>query len=224
MGAVVAFRVTDGKLEPTGTDQDKDGCYAGARGIAVRPDGKAIFVACSDANTLVAADRDPATGKTRVRQVVRDGEGGVHALGGAMGVAVSPDGRSVYVSSGRFHGRDAVSAYGLGADGTLTLLQEFVNGAGALRDFKGGNELKVSPDGLNVYAAATASGTVASFSRDPQTGKLTYLDTFPDGGKGGENGAAGIAISPDGRFVYVATEDHKTISVFAREVAGLARR
>jgi DNA-binding beta-propeller fold protein YncE len=45
---------------------------------------------------------------------------------------------------------------------------------------------------------------------------LRFLETIPDGGKGGGYGATGIGISPDGRFVYVATEDKKTVSIFRR--------
>jgi hypothetical protein len=38
----------------------------------------------------------------------------------------------------------------------------------------------------------------------------------PDGGPGGGLGAAGVGISPDGRFVYIATEDKKAVAVFQR--------
>ena len=41
----------------------------------------------------------------------------------------------------------------------------------------------------------------------------------PDGGPQGPpgtNGAAGVTSSADGKFVYVATEDRKTLSVFRR--------
>ncbi len=106
------------------------GCYAGARGLAFHPDGKSLFVASSRAGSLVVADRDPVAGWTKVRQVIKDEERDVHALAGAMGVVVSRDGRTVYVTSGRFDGDNAVSAFRLGTNGRLALIQEMVNGQG----------------------------------------------------------------------------------------------
>lgn len=216
-GAVVTFKLNDGKLELVGRDTGKENCYSGARGIFVHPDGKTLFVASHQAGALVVADRDPKTGKTSVRQVVKDEEEGAHGLDGAMGVVASPDGRHVYVSSGRFHGDNAVSVFQLGTDGKLAFVQEMLNDQGDLIGFGGGNHLCVSPDGRNVYAAATLSKAVACFSRDPATGKLSYLETLPDAGEaGGDAGAAAVIVSPDGRFAYVATEDGKSISVFER--------
>ena len=216
-GSLETFRVNDGKLELVGSDDGKDGCYMGGRGLALHPDGKTLFVAGSRPGALVVVDRDKETGKTTVRQVIRDEEENAHGLAGAMGVAVSPDGRFVYVSAGRFSGDSAVSAFKLGDDGRVVFLQEFVNGQGDVRGFEGGNHLAMSPDGLNLYATATRSSSLACFRVDKATGKLAYLETLPDGAQGGPNGAAGVAVSPDGRFVYVATEDGKAISIFGRD-------
>ena len=216
-GSVVSFRVDDGKLVVVGTDAGKDGCYAGARGLAFHPDGKSLFVASNRAGTLVVADRDPVAGWTKVRQVIKDEEGDVHALAGAMGVVVSRDGRTVYVSSGRFEGDNAVSAFRFGTNGRLALIQEMVSGRSKLNGFEGGNHLGITPDGLNVYAAATRSGTVACFRRDPASGKLAFIETIPDGALGNALGATTACVSPDGRFVYVPTEDKRAISVFRRE-------
>ncbi len=217
-GAVVSFRIEDGKLVIVGTDAGKAGCYAGGRGLAFHPDGKTLFVVCNRAGTLVVADRDPIAGWTRVRQVIKDEEGNVHGLDGAMGVVVSRDGRFVYVNSGRFQGDNAVSVFRLSTNGRLSLVQEIINGQGLLNGFEGGNNLAITPDGLNVYAVATRSGTIACFSRDPGTGKLTLIETIPDGAEGNGFGAASASISPDGRFVYVPTEDKKAISIFRREM------
>jgi 6-phosphogluconolactonase (cycloisomerase 2 family) len=216
-GAIVAFRISDSKLVLSSTDEGKDGCYAGARGMAFHPDGKTIFVACERSNSLVVAERDLETGRTRVVQVIKDDEGDVHGLSGAMGVASSADGRFVYVSAGRFQGDDAVSVFQLGADRRLIFVQEFINGQGEFQDFEGGNHLSVSRDGLNVYAAATRSSSIACFRRHPVTGRLTYLETIPDGGAKESLGATATLVSPDGKFVYAPTEDEKSISVFARD-------
>ena len=216
-GAVSSFRINDGKLVAAGTDEGRDGCYAGARGLAFHPDGKTLLVACNRAGTLVVANRDPASGRTSVRQVIKDEEGDVHGLAGAFGVVVSPDGRFAYVCAGRFQGDNAISAFRMGDDGRLVFLQEFLNGQGELKNFEGGNHLGISPDGSNVYAAATRSGTIACFGRDRASGKLTYIETIPDGPRVGESAAVAVSISPDGRFAYVPTEDKKAISVFRRE-------
>jgi len=220
-GAVVTFRIVEGRLEVAHVDEGKDRCYDGARGHALHPDGRTLVVACSRAGTLVVADCDLTTGKTSVRQVIKDDEGDAHLLAGAFGVAVSPDGRFAYVTSGRFGGDDGVSVFRFDADRRLEFVQEFRNGKDDLRDFVGGNQIAVSPDGLNVYATATRSGTVASFRREPASGKLEYLETVADGGDRDRDraqlGAAGIAISPDGRSVYVATEDSNAISLFRRK-------
>ena len=218
-GAVASFRVgTNKKLELAEIDKGKDGCYAGARGLAFHPSGKTLMVASYRGSTLVAADFDAKTGSTRVRQVMRDGQGGAAGLVGAFGVVVSPDAKHVYVVSGRFGGDNAVSAFKLTDEGELGFIQEFRDGGGELQGFLGGNHVTVSPDGLNVYAAATRSGSIASFRRDPTTGKLTYLETIPDCGEGGENGAVAVSVSPDNAFVYVATEDKKAISIFKRDI------
>ncbi|MGP0068201.1 MAG: beta-propeller fold lactonase family protein [Isosphaeraceae bacterium] len=216
-GSVVSFRVEDGKLVIVGTDTGKAGCYAGGRGLAFHPDGKTLFVACNRAGTLVVADRDPIAGWTKVRQVIKDDERNAHGLAGAMGVVVSRDGRHVYVNSGRFEGDNAVSVFRFGTDGRLSILQEFINGQGILNGFEGGNHLTITPDGLNVYAVATRSGTIACFGRDPASGKLTLIETIPDGAQGNGLGADSASISPDGRFVYVPTEDKMAISVFRRD-------
>ena len=90
-GSLLTFRVKDDKLEYVATDVGMDNCYAAARGIAVHPDGKTLFIACNDANTLVVADRDKETGQTSVRpgsQGRRRRRPSIRRQ--AMGVVISP--------------------------------------------------------------------------------------------------------------------------------------
>src|ERR1700761_5031174 len=69
----------------------------------------------------------------------------------------------------------------------------------------------ISPDGKSVYVASQSEGGVVRFDRDPATGALTYEECFTSeaSGCGSNHGltgmvdAQGVAVSPDGKSVYV---------------------
>lgn len=224
MGALVPFEITgegrERRLSLKTPLVSRD--LANMRGLALHPSGETVVAASAEADTLVVLSRDKDSGELKVRQVLRDGEGSVEGLEGAFGVAVSPDGKFVYSVSGRFSGDTAIGTYRLQEPlGTLTPVQEIIRDAAGpddpLRNFEGGNEITVSPDGRNVYAVASRAGAVAAFSRDPGTGKVALLEVVHD--QGAVSGAAGVAVSPDGRFVYVASEFDDAISVFRRQTS-----
>src|SRR5262249_42442556 len=77
----------------------------------------------------------------------------------------------------------------------------------------------VSPDGLHVYIAGNADNAVVTFGRDPATGALTWLGAEQNGVNGvdGLDGPHEVLVSPDGRHVYVASD--QSVAVFARDIA-----
>ena len=97
----------------------------------------------------------------------------------------------------------------------MKLVQELVNDEGELNDFRGGNEIIVSPDGKNVYAVASKSSTLACFAREKETGTLKLIETILDDNNR-LKAAAGLCVSADGKFVYVAAEQGNAISIFRR--------
>jgi sugar lactone lactonase YvrE len=153
-----------------------------------------------------------------MRQVLADEQDGVRGLAGAMGSVVSRDGKFVYTTSGRFAGDNAVGVYQVGADGKLTVLQEFINEQSDIKDFTGGNQLTLSPDETRLYASATTSCSLACFRRDPVSGKLTYMASIRSEatGAGTGLGANGVQCSKDGRFLYLALEELGAVTVFER--------
>jgi 6-phosphogluconolactonase (cycloisomerase 2 family) len=213
-GAIAVFEIREGKITWIETQTGRDACLNQAKDLAISPSGSALFVAGAGTGAISVFVRGEQTGRLTLRHIVRDEHDGVHGLAGVSGVACSPDGRHLYTTTGKYHGDDAVSAFEIGPDYSLTVVQEFLK----LPDFIGGSELVVSPDGRNVYATASRSGTIACFERDAASGKLRFAETLRDGvAESRAFGAAGICISPDGEFVYVACEDKNAISIFRRQ-------
>jgi 6-phosphogluconolactonase (cycloisomerase 2 family) len=151
-----------------------------------------------------------------------------------MTVAVSPDGRHVYVGSFR---SDAVAVFSRNAKtGELTQLSGVAGcvsetgTGGACSDGKGLNNVRsvaLSPDGRYLYVASQLSDAVAVFSRNAMTGELTQLGgtagCVSESGSGGTcadgrglSGAISVAVSRDGRHVYVASELSNAVAVFSR--------
>ena len=79
----------------------------------------------------------------------------------------------------------------------------------------------------NIYVTGHTGDALVVFDRNVELasddfGKLTLVQSFKDGVEGveGLNGARAVALSPDGKKVYVAAEDGDAVAVFAREATG----
>lgn len=219
---ISTIAVEDDKLRFIETNAGIDGCLQNARAVVAHPDGETILVAGSEANSLVVFDRDAESGTTDLRQIIEDDDDFVLGIEGIMGLALSEDGRFVYSNSGRFRGDSSVGTFEYDkATGRLDVVQELSGDDGTIKSFAGGNEILCAKDGLNVYALATRSSAMACFTRDIDSGKLKYQSTL-ENVDGSLAGAAGICISPDDRYVYVAAENSGSISVFRRSRAKTA--
>lgn len=141
------------------------------------------------------------------------------ALGEPGGVALSPGGGSVYVTSAR---SDAVAVFRRNRrTGALRQLRGRAGcvrnrggrGCGRARALRDPWRIVVSPDGRHVYVASFGSRAIAVFGRNRRTGALRQLrgragcvsDVPRAGCRNGRALAApsGLAVSPGGRFVYV---------------------
>jgi 6-phosphogluconolactonase (cycloisomerase 2 family) len=189
------------------------GQLSGVRCVTLSPTGPWLYATAYMSGTLAVLRRDEATGTVKVVQILKNDQDDVTALEGAFRVACSPDGKHLYVSSGRFKGDQAVSAFEITPEGKLKLIEEHVNGVGGFTGFQGGNDIAVSPDGTRVYAVASLSDRLVRFRRNADSGKLTFLGS-QQVGEMETPGSAGVCFSPDGKFVYVADEDANAIVSF----------
>jgi len=157
------------------------------------------------------------------------------AIDGADDVVVSPDGRHAYVAA---FGSDAVAVFDRDPD-TGALIQRpgdagcISNSGGncrAARALDGPAGLVISPDGANVYVTARESDAVAVLDRDPATGNLSQdmglSGCISQTGAGGcapgrvLDGAGALAITADGRNVYVASAFSNAVAILGRNAAG----
>ena len=96
------------------------------------------------------------------------------------GIAFSPVGEHVYVSSG--WGGNAVSWYDRNASsGALTWRGVLKDGQGGVDGLYSAGKLVVSPEGTHVYVTAYDDDAVSCYQRNPVSGALTWLAVAKDG-------------------------------------------
>lgn len=152
---------------------------------------------------------------------------------GSRAIALSPDGKNVYVASSRSDAiaifrrnpRRGVLTQPKGAAGCVA-----AKGAGHCAiaiGLDGPNSVAVSPDGRNVYATSRASNSIAVFQRDQVTGALTQLPASAGCVAGvpipvcavgrALVGPDVVVVSPKGENVYVGSFFGNAVAVFDRD-------
>jgi len=188
----------------------------GPLSLAVSPDGASVYVGGNGDNAVAVFSRNVTTGALTFVESQQDGVGGVSGLQAPSHVAVSPDGKNVYVSS---EGSDAVAVFSRnGGTGALTFVESKRDGVGGVVGLAGAAGVVVSPDGAHVYVTGAQDNAVTVFSRNATTGALTFVESQQDGVAGVQmmRVPRGVAISPDGANVYVGALNDNSVVVFSR--------
>jgi 6-phosphogluconolactonase (cycloisomerase 2 family) len=186
-------------------------------GLTLSPDGHHVYVASTGNDAVTVFSRDSASGTLTFVQSVRDGVDGVDGLGSARTVVVSPDGLNVYAGGPK---RAAIAVFARdGFTGALRFVKVERNGLDGVDGLAGLADIVVTPGGEHVIAAANGYSTLAVFVRDPMTGTLSFRQLVRDGvdGVDGLGSVRGLAISPDGSYVYTASPSDSAVAVFRRD-------
>jgi DNA-binding beta-propeller fold protein YncE len=200
-------------------------------------------VTAENGRSVTAFSREPSTG--RLTQLAEPSGcyspnlypscSPVPGLDAAYDVAISGDDRFLYVATDKgvipFRRDDSTGALAPLPGGCIT--QTGADGCRRGRSLDGVQSVAISPDGQNLYAAATYSSGIALFSRDRETGQLTQAHgrgacVSEDGSEGcrrgrGLLGAQDVTDSRDGRRVYLAARRSHAVVVFNRDSEGSLR-
>lgn len=219
----------------------------GPQGVAVSPDGTNVYVASETTDGVAVFKRNTTSGQLTQAAgtascVSETGSAGTctdgKALDGAQAVAVSADGKHVYVTSLR---NDAVAVFRRNA--TTGQLTQLTGTAGCIsEDGLGGlcadgkalenpESVALSADGNNLYVASASSDAVAAFKRNTTTGGLTQLAgtngcISEDGTLGAcvngraLDGANSVTVSADGKNVYVVSANSNAVVALRRVATG----
>jgi DNA-binding beta-propeller fold protein YncE len=219
--------------------------------VVVSPDGRNVYVTFSNPGAIVVLKRTPhLLGESQCIAETGSHVCGQTApgLGGAFDVAISPDGRTVYVAS---TASSALAVFRRGANGELSFeecISDAAPGAedcsgsgGSVPGLAGAIGVAVDPSGRNVYVTGSGSDALVEFSRDPQDGSLNPLGCIENTGStgcvasgppvpkatplapqltsGGLGFPALIAVSHDGTNVYITSAKPGAVAGFHRDRA-----
>lgn len=199
----------------------------GSRAIAVSEDGKNVYVASSGSDAIAIFTRNQQTGALTQPPgtggcVADKGKGGCAkavGLDGPNSVALSPEGRFLYATSRAsnsvtaFHRNTSTGALTQLAPGTGCVAGVPIPGCAPGRALLGPDVVAVSPDGKNVYVGSFFGNAVAIFERE-KNGALSQAGgpagCIAEATAGCAPGIAlgapeGLAVSPEGSSVYVAS-------------------
>jgi DNA-binding beta-propeller fold protein YncE len=228
--------IGDAVSNPDNCAKTSDG-LKGADDVVVSRDGTSVYVASYSANAVVVFKRNTKTGGLTPKGCVADPANNPSGCGqttpgldGSDALDISPDGKSLYVIGSS---DDAVVMFkrnisngALTAGGCFGDLASNPDGcAHTARALAGAQDLAVSPDGKSLYVADYTDGAIVSFKRNPSTGALTPNGCIGDPSynlEGCPRTTPGIsepwdvAVSPDGKSVYLSDDGDSALVRFNR--------
>lgn len=104
--------------------------------------------------------------------------------------------------------------------GTLEMIDEINALPEELREvLNGASEIEIHPNGRFLYAGLRGHDSIAAFTIDPETGKLTFVEREPVRGSHPRH----FNLDPTGKWLLAAGRDSNTVAVFRidQETGGL---
>lgn len=172
--------------------------------VQISPDNRFALVCDLGLDKIFTYSLDAANAKlTPANPPFVEGQ----ACSGPRHVKFSPDGKHVYNITEM--GSTLVAYDYNAANGALTQTQ-IVTTLPPDYQAKWGAEVRIHPNGKFVYGSNRGHDSIAVFSVDQATGKLTLVEIVPCGGKVPRN----FALSPNGKWLVCGHQDSNNITLF----------
>lgn len=175
--------------------------------INIAPNNIDVFVPDLGTDKIMTYRLDQETGQLSLAPIpfaiVAPGSGPRH-------FTFHPNGKFVYVIN-------EMGATITGFNYTAGVLESFQTVTSLPDDYTGRKwtaDIHISPDGKFLYGSNRAHESLAIFSIDQKTGRLTLVGYQPVHGKTPRN----FVIDPTGNFLLVANQDSDNITVFKRNL------
>lgn len=201
--AVLRRDALTGQLTPIQT-LDASAILYRSQGMTLSPDEAYLYITGIDTHSIAVYARDAVTGLLSFVDVYVNDTAGITGLRFPIGVAVSSDGKNVYVGGDHDPGSLVIFQRDP-STGKLTFVESLLGGVGG--DLRYAFAVAVSPDGANVYVSVGLGGTV--YRRDLTTGQLLPIQ-FVSGRIDHD-----VWITADGTRVYGCSAGG-TLAGFAR--------
>jgi 6-phosphogluconolactonase (cycloisomerase 2 family) len=203
---------------------------SGPYGVAVSPDGKNVYASDVGDNLLTVFSRNPATGALTFQGGQVNNTSGVSGMAAPYLVTVSPDGQNVYVTGSSSN--SVVSFKRDTNNGALTFQSKVSQGdvygffcspnCPTLQGLAGAYQVLISPDGQYAYISDIADSKIVVLYRNSSTGALAMdfiagpvqLYSSPNLSQ-----TYGMALSPDGGYLYATGYASNTLEVLKRDAA-----
>ena len=200
-GCVHHYRLDEkGKLRAAGTYAADS--LRGVEAIVITSDGKHLYTACHEASTVSHYARHPESGELSPKEPIERAD-----LHGAEFITISPDDRHIYATSPVED--NVVALLRDPKSGGLSHLQTVKKREGV--PLKGASGITMTADGKLVFVASRTDDSITVLERDAD-GLLEPISSVVDHER--LDWVNGVAVSPDGTFLYTAAVQSNGINSF----------
>ena len=187
----------------------------GPKRLVFSPDGKYLYTNSPGDNAVSVLAPNAGDWTLTVVETEKNGAGGVTDMGTPHDLAISPDGKHLYVAARKDDNTAAIAVFSRDASsGALTFLASY----GAAPDGSDPSfriALDLSADGRYVFFTTDMPGAVVVFARDPATGLLSPVQTLSSANQIMLFQPMQITAHPSNGTVYVLSTSSGGIVVLA---------